>query len=115
VHNIPAETNNRGKIMKKVVKAPPTVSGALHRFIVLPFRTGPVDAQDGGVKYRFEVEGQEYAIAKFEGGLRVVDCNGGPIEGRDDHCSIMEVLHAKISELAKQQEIDATELYKQPS
>ena len=53
--------------------------------------TTDVNSQDG-TNYWFEVNGENYAISEFENELRLLDCDGCPIEDCNDHDNIKQLL-----------------------
>ena len=54
--------------------------------------TTDVNTQDGSINHWFEVDGQEYALCEFDGGLRLLDCDGRPVEDYNDHDNIKQLL-----------------------
>jgi len=48
--------------------------------------------QNATVNYWFNVEGEDFALSDCDGELRLLDCDGCPVEDCNDHDNVKQLL-----------------------
>ena len=54
--------------------------------------TSDANTQSGTISHWFEVGGEEFAISECDGEMRLLDCDGFPVEECNDHGNIKQLL-----------------------